>query len=187
MTIGDVMAVVGLIFGICLSLWVMLIGTALLFESKVRVARRVWETQTTGAFWLGALLVVTLGVLSVVLLNAPGAFKFLGFLLLMLLFATSLLGGAGLALLLSERTSERDERLSPLTSLARGAGIMALAWVFPVLGWFLVAPVSVIIGLGVGVKALAPRGEKKPLPLAPIVLANEVALANEEPGVWRNE
>ncbi len=173
MTIGDVMAVVGIIAGICLSLWVMLIGAALLFETKAHAARRVWETQTRGALGIGVLLLATLGFGAIALLNAPGGFKLLGWLLLLALLATSLLGGAGLALLLGERTSAQDVNLSPLTSLSRGAGMMALAWLFPVLGWFLVAPVSVIMGLGAGAKVLRKPRVKKPLLPTPIVLAGD--------------
>ena len=80
MTIGDVMAVVGFIGGVCLSLWVTLIGVALLFESKATAARGVLETQTRGALGLGVLLLATVGFGAIALINAPGALKIFGWL-----------------------------------------------------------------------------------------------------------
>lgn len=180
MTIGDVLAVVGVILGICLSLWVTLIGAALLFEEKTRLARRVWETQSGGALGIGLALLLPLGVGGIALLSAPGGLKLVGWIFLLTLFAISLLGGAGLAQLLGERTGARDENISSLTALARGAGMMALAWLFPVLGWFLVAPICLIMGLGAGAKVLWKPGEKKPAPLSPILLAGDESC--ESPG-----
>ncbi|HEY0074616.1 MAG TPA: hypothetical protein VGB77_10975 [Abditibacteriaceae bacterium] len=181
MTIGDVLAVVGVISGVCLSLWVLLIGVALLFEAKANAARRVLENEAGRAFGLGLLTVLPLGFGSIALLNAPGAFKFLGWILLLVLLATSLLGGSGMALLMGERTGARDERISSLTALARGAGMMSLAWLFPVLGWFLIAPASVIAGLGAGAKVLWKRGAKarKPSPLSPVQLSEPFPVTSQ--------
>ena len=121
MTIGDVLAVVGFISGVCLSLWVLLIGVALLFEAKAGAARRVLENEASRAFGLGIVLVLPLGFASIALINAPGALKVLGFVLIAALLATSLLGGAGLALLMGERTRRKTKKclLSRLCRAAR--------------------------------------------------------------------
>jgi hypothetical protein len=187
MTIGDVLAVVGVIGGICLSLWAMLIGAALLFEGRAQTARRVWEKHTGAAFGVGFVLTLLLGVGGIALLNAPGALKIFGWIFLLALLALSLLGGSGLALFLGERTGARDENLSSLTALSRGAGVMALAWLFPVLGWFLVAPVCLIIGAGVGAKALPRKQKKQEIEVAPLLLpptsqtAMTMQIADEKP------
>ncbi len=154
MTIGDVLAFVGFIGSVCLSLWVLLIGVALLFESKAAAARRVLENEAGRTFCLGIVLLLPLGFAAIALINAPGILKLIGFLLIAALLALSLLGGAGLALLMGERTGSRAPEISSFSALSRGAGMMSLAWLFPVLGWFLVAPVSIIAGLGAGAKAL---------------------------------
>lgn len=181
MTIGDVLAVVGFLFGVCLSLWVLLIGVALLFEAKANAARRVLENEAGWAFVVGLIALLPLGVGAVALLSKPGPFQFFGWVLLLILLATSLLGGAGMALLMGERTGARDERISSLTALARGAGMMSLAWLFPVLGWFLVAPASVIAGLGAGTKVLWKRGTKtkKPTPLSPVEIPESLDIVSE--------
>jgi len=178
MTIGDVMAVVGGVLAICLALWVLLIGAALLFEVKAQAARRVLENQAGRALGVGVALLVTLGFLAIALFKAPGGFKLLGWALLLSLLATSLLGGSGLALLLGERTGALAPQLSPLGALARGAGMLALAWMFPVLGWFLIGPLAVIIGLGAGAKALRTKAPKV-LPQSAPALAAPVFPADE--------
>lgn len=161
MTIGDVLAFVGFIGGVCLSLWVLLIGVALLFETKANAARRVLENEAPRAFGLGFVLLLPLGFAAIAMLNGPGALKFCGLVLLSLLLAISLLGGAGLSLLLGERTGMRAPEISPFAALSRGAGMMSVAWLFPVLGWFLVAPASIITGLGAGAKVLWKRRAPK--------------------------
>src|SRR5213596_1544802 len=134
MTIGDVMAVTGSVIGICLSLWGLLVGLSLLFEARANQARLVLEAQPGRALATGAILVATLGTLSIALLKAPGGFKILGWVLLLGLLGLSAFGGSGLALLLSRRVATHAPLLSPLGALGRGAGLLAVAWVFPVLG-----------------------------------------------------
>ena len=182
MTIGDVLGFAGAIGGISLSLWVLLIGVALLFEAKASAAQRVLENEAGKAFGIGVAVLLPLGALAIVLLNLPnGLVKMLGFALFIALLAVSLLGGSGMALLMAERTGARDDRISPLTALARGAGMMSLAWIFPFLGWFFVAPVSVIAGLGAGAKVLWKRGAKakKPTPLSPVQLDEPFAFDSQ--------
>ncbi len=178
MKIGDVLGTVGLIGGICLSLWVMLIALALLFEEKAHAARRVLENQAGRALGLGLALALPLGFLSIALFKAPGGFKLLGWIVLLSLLATSLLGGSGLALLLGERIAAQAPQLSLLGALSRGAGMLALAWIFPVVGWFLIGPLAVIIGLGAGAKALRVRAPKI-LPQSAPALAAPVFPADE--------
>lgn len=182
MTIGDVLGFAGAIGGISLSLWVLLIGVALLFEAKASAAQRVLENEAGKAFGIGVVVLLPLGALSIVLMNLPnGAAKFLGFALFIALLAVSLLGGSGMALLMAERTGARDERISSLTALARGAGMMSLAWIFPILGWFVVAPASVIAGFGAGAKVLWKRGAKakKPRPLTPVEIPESLDIASQ--------
>ncbi len=183
MTIGDVLAVVGFISGVCLSLWMLLIGVALLFESKADAARRVLENEAGGAFGLGIVLLLPLGFAAIALINGPGILKAFGFVLIAVLLATSLMGGAGLALLVGARKEAKAPDISSFSALSGGAGIMSVAWLFPVLGWFLVAPVSIITGLGAGAKVLWKRRAKEVIAEQPVAISPVMTMPpkDEEP------
>ena len=78
-TIGDALAVVGGLFGVCLSLWALVMATAMLFGARAERAEgalaRPWR-----CFFIGLAVALTLGVLAVALVAQPLPLaKLLGF------------------------------------------------------------------------------------------------------------
>jgi hypothetical protein len=94
-----------------------------------------------------------------ILLNmAFGPAKFLGWAFLALLLLFSSLGAAGLAGRMGRELIRRSgDTLSPTAGFVRGAVVLELASVFPVLGWFLVIPLSTLAALGASAYALLHR------------------------------
>jgi hypothetical protein len=64
------------------------------------------------------------------------------------------LGAAGLSRLLAERFSTLTKPNSKIMNLLRGAVVYELACVFPIVGWFLFAPVMGIMVIGAAVFGL---------------------------------
>jgi hypothetical protein len=158
MTIGDVLAWVAGVLGVSVANWALLVGTALVFEKRAALAQQRIEEDSLRVFGTGVILVVTAGVLALVLVNQPnGALKLVGWMLLMGLLALCALGGGGLALLLGSRIRHLDSGLSSLSALARGAGLIVLAALVPVLGWFFLVPLAIIISLGAAFQVMWPR------------------------------
>ena len=67
------------------------------------------------------------------------------------------MGGAGLSLAASRRIREMDPDASEFSALVRGAGVLVLSGLLPVLGWFGIAPVALLVSLGAGLKAVFAR------------------------------
>lgn len=156
-TIGDALAVVGLVFGVCGSLWALVLGASLLFPSRAATAQTALARPWASFLW-GLFAALTLGVLAVVLMATPTPpAKILGMALLGVLLGASAIGGAGLVHAAAGRIRELDPESSAFSALARGAGILVLSGLVPFLGWFGIAPIALLVSLGAGLRALLTR------------------------------
>lgn len=169
-TIGDALAVVGGLFAICLSVWSLVMATAMLFGARAERAQTVvgrpWK-----CFFLGLLVAATIGLVGVLLISVPNPVaKIVGTLIYVALLSVSAVGGAGMALAAARRVRELDPDASAFAALARGAGLIVLSCLVPLLGWFGLAPILLLIGLGAGVQSLSGRA---------------LALAPEPVGSWQ--
>lgn len=159
-TIGDALAVVGLVFGVCGSLWALVLGTSLLFPSRAAAAQVALERPWKSFLW-GLLVAATLGVLAIGLMAAPNPLaKVLGMGLLGSLLAISAIGGAGVVHAAAGRIRELDPESSAFSSLARGSGILVLSGLVPFLGWFGIAPIALLVSLGAGIKGVFRRSAR---------------------------
>ncbi len=160
MTIGQVMAVVYPVLLGGLGLWAAILMCGLLLSGRTTRAARALEARP-GKLALSGLVVGTLGIgAGLGLLNAPGILKIVGWLVLSALVALALIGSAALAQLLGKRIEHLDDSRSPFTALWRGAGMLVLAGLAPVVGWFLLFPLQLVIALGAGLSILT--REKSP-------------------------
>jgi hypothetical protein len=101
---------------------------------------------------------------AVVLMNLPnGALKFAGVLLGLSWLALALVGTSAVALQVGSRGESGPTRW---THVARGAGFVALTWMLPVLGWFVVMPLTLACGIGslIGRAPASDPGESAALP-----------------------
>lgn len=164
-TIGDAMSVIALIIGVGVSTWGMLVGVALICSRRAAQAREHLEKAPWRAFIIGVALTITVGVVAFNLLNVTnGVVKLAGWTLLVMLFATSAFGGAGLAQLVGERIGRLDSQISPYLALARGAGLIVLMGLVPVFGWFAFVPAALLASLGAGFQALIVRARPQVAP-----------------------
>lgn len=163
MTIGDVLAVVFFVIGLWISTWALLVGVALLFPARATgcqtlLAQRPWRALITGA-----ILVATAGLVAIMLLRQPnGLGKLLGWAGLAALLGIAALGASGLSLLLGERLAHQQPDASKWSTLARGAGLLVVSGIVPLLGWFGVVPLSIVASLGAGWLSLWKRTAQPP-------------------------
>lgn len=145
---ADISAIFGslLIFGIAFP--GMLTAWWLLFPATVERARMRLEQTPWQCFWFGGILTAAAVIPTVILLALPfGPAKFLGWALIVIALAFSSLGSAGIAAKMGERLIEKSSA-SPAAAFVRGAIVLELAVFFPVLGWLLVFPLTIVTGLG---------------------------------------
>jgi hypothetical protein len=91
-----------------------------------------------------------------------GPAKFLGLVLVAAVLAISGIGAAGLAARMGAALGAHSSGLSRAGAFVRGAVVLELAAVFPLIGWFIFVPLAVLASLGATTFALlkwAPRAQ----------------------------
>jgi hypothetical protein len=137
-----ILLIIGVAFPAMLTAW------WLLFPSVVSRAQARVEQTPWGTFGMGLVLLIVLTIPIVVLLALPfGPAKFAGWILLAAALAVSSIGSAGIAAHLGARLT-RQSSISALSGFVRGSVILELAAFFPVLGWFFIWPLLIIMAFG---------------------------------------
>jgi len=154
MTLAQVQAVVAALFAVIATLTGLLTAVTLLLPNQADRAAKALDETPMRCFWKGVPVtaVIALGFFG---LSAPSPpIKFLGFTLLMIIFALVTLGCAGMALLMGRRIGEMSGARSSLGCLVRGSLAYSIGIMFPVVGWWLLTPLSVLCAGGAGLTAL---------------------------------
>jgi hypothetical protein len=137
-----ILLIIGVAFPAMLTAW------WLLFPSVVERARLRVERTPMQSFWMGILIVIVASIPTFILLALPfGPAKFAGWILLAASLALSTIGSAGIAAHLGTRLT-RQSNFSALSGFLRGSVVLELAAFFPVLGWFFIWPLLLIMAFG---------------------------------------
>lgn len=145
---ADISAIFGtlLIFGIAFP--GLLTAWWLLFPATVERAQARLDNTPWQCFWFGGILTAAVVIPTVILLVLPfGPAKFLGWTLIVLTLSISSLGSAGIAAKMGQRLAKQSTA-SPAAAFVRGAIALELAVIFPLLGWLLVFPLTLVTALG---------------------------------------
>lgn len=135
---------IGIIFpGFLTAVWLLFPGTVEL--ARLRIERTPWQT-----FWMGGVITILAALPIIVLLALPnGAIKFVGAAALAIALTFASLGAAGIALRMSDRLQTATRRqMSPAAGFVRGAVALELAVALPIIGWFIVLPLSIVVAMG---------------------------------------
>jgi hypothetical protein len=154
--IGDVLAVVAALVGICVSAWALMVTCGLLFPAKAESARSVLLAKPKTTIGLGLALTLLPGVLGIVMLGLPlPGVKLLGMAILLAILGCGALGGAGVSFVAGDRIQRMAPDLSDYAVFVRGAGFLVVASVFPIVGWFFFGPLALFAAVGSGARAIA--------------------------------
>lgn len=164
MAIGEVFAVIAAALTICGSAWALLVISSIVFGAKTLGAQTALERKPWQTLTIGLPTVAFFGFLAVILAAQPiPLVKLAGTALYLAILAIAALGGGGLATLIGRKMLPLDSSLSPFQALSRGSGILVLASLFPLLGWFLIAPMVLVMSFGAGVQALVAKPSSPPV------------------------
>lgn len=147
-TVFAILAALGVVFpGLLLtwSLWM----PGMVERSRERIARTPWKSLFVGLVIL-LMASVPLGILNAL----AGPFQFLAFVGGFSLLTFASVGAAGLASLMGERLRGQGVQVSSPGALLRGAVALEFATVFPIIGWFILFPLTLLVSLGAAVFAL---------------------------------
>jgi hypothetical protein len=188
MAFGDVCLLFGTLLSVGIALPGLLVAWGLLLPGTVGRARLRLE-HTPGqclGMGLGCLI---LGFVPFRLLFAiPGLGVALGWLGVGLLLTFASIGAAGLAALMGDRLRQGGLAASPVGATLRGAVALELAAVFPLIGWFIVLPVVLLLVFGATGFALlrwSPRPVTPPsLPPYPLPQPSPALQVTTAPVAW---
>jgi hypothetical protein len=137
-----ILLIIGIAFPAMLTAWWLLFPTVVA-RAQSRVDQTPW-----GTFGMGLVILIAVTIPIVILLALPfGPAKFAGWILLASTLTVSSIGSAGIAAHLGARLS-RQSSFSALGGFVRGSVLLELAAFFPVLGWFFIWPLVIIMAFG---------------------------------------
>jgi hypothetical protein len=156
MTMADVNAIFGTLLAMGIAFPGMMLALRLMFPGLVNRAQSRVMTSPLKSIGLGLVLAVPVAGLSSVLFAVPaGLMKFLGLVLALGSLGLASCGASALSAGMGSRwKSGSAEELQPLSAHLVGAFALELAAVFPLVGWFIVIPLTLLASLGAAGYAL---------------------------------
>ncbi len=150
--------VASLLVAVLLSLTGYWLLARALYPAFVERAEHAWTRRPILTVLLGVPVAGALVLLSIGLLNAPnGALRVLGFVVAGLSLGFTFAGTAGLAARVGRGLASPSDEGREWSRLLRAGIVLELSMLFPILGWFVVAPIAVVGGAGAAAQALASR------------------------------
>lgn len=149
MGIGDAILVVSCLGGLMLALPALLIFLNL---ALIGISDRATYRLSRGGiipFFVGLIPIIFIGIPAFILIAAGSIFQFFGSLVMLFLLFLGFMGLAVVARLVGQRLTamnERDE--SPLFQTVTGTLVLSFGIAFPLLGWLIVFPFSLVVGTG---------------------------------------
>jgi hypothetical protein len=169
---GDVLAVISLLVGTCVSAWALTLAYGLLFPGKSWVAKQEVSAHPWLCIGRGVGVVLTLGLFGFILIaQVPNpVIKLVGWVIVLAILSVAALGMAGIALSAGERLQKLAPGMNHYAAFTRGAAFLIVGCVLPVVGWLGFGPVLYLASIGAGIKALLTRVEEpQPIPHAETV------------------
>ncbi len=160
-------------FGVAITMalltsWAALvIVTALALPQQAQRARNLLDSKPKKCFLTGIGMAILVFIALTLVGNPQGPIKLTGFVLALLCGGILIMGGAGIASLLGTRIGEMSGARTSFGMLVRGSLVHSFAMLFPLLGWFLMLPLSILFALGSGVLAVLPQKHTYSSPVVP--------------------
>ncbi len=159
---ADIYAIFGTLLAVGISFPGMLTAWKLIFPEKVELARLRLQSTPWRTLCIGAAVMTISAFPTSILLALPFSLsKLLGVLLILIILGVASLGAAGLAAGMARRWRSTDHQAEQAShDFVKAAVALELAAAFPLIGWFLVIPLTIITALGAASYALLGWGPK---------------------------
>lgn len=149
MTIGDVLAVVvamGLIGAGTAGLLLLLTYA---FPQRVSLIETALMEKPSACIGRGVAILVILSFLVLSLEHqSAGLLRLCGMLMVCMIALAAAMGGAGIVTLVSKNILAHSVTEQPAGAVFRASVIFVLAGALPLIGWFLVVPISIVVSIG---------------------------------------
>ncbi len=152
-TFGDILAYIGVLLAVGVSAWAFMIASALLFPEKTGQAGVFVKMSFGRTFFSGLLMIILLMIPVVILARIPGLNLFAYWMISMIACVASF-GGSGIVQLIRERILEEHPEMPRFQALVKSSALLSAVVMSPLVGWFFLAPMFLILGFGAGVRAI---------------------------------
>ncbi len=164
MSIGDAIVLVSCLGGTMFALPALLTFLNMAFSRTTERAVERLEYSAIVPFFVGLIPVIFIGAPAAFLLSIGSVAQFCGSVAYLALFLWAFTGMGVISRLVGKRISDFSGRTpDPFLESLIGAFVLAFAIAFPLVGWFIILPFSLIIGMGATLMAVVGRFMGKPL------------------------
>ena len=183
MLMADTMSIFFVILGMLLAfsgLWLLCRGLwpAAVAAAADRCGKRLWSSFLMGLPITIVMIVLTKTLFSV--LGPAGKIAGVGVACLYMLQAHT--GVSGLATAIGRRLAAPIDEQRPWRSTLRGGVVLDLAYLLPILGWFVILPASIIIGSGAANLGLLSKLKLALFAPGPVLIESERATSGHVNG-----
>ncbi|MBS1716981.1 MAG: hypothetical protein JSS72_04530 [Armatimonadetes bacterium] len=160
MSIGDVLGPVMALLALSLSGWALTLLADSFFPYRIQRANEAVSVRTNSTLAMGAIVLLIVGTIALMLVSSKVPLLVLfGLLLTSVVLAIAVIGLSGTARLIATRLRSMDNAMSEYGSLSRASAILFASALMPFVGWFIVAPLLLCMGLGAGLKSFGTAHE----------------------------
>lgn len=159
MIMADVFKILFLILGTLITVVAYWLLFEALFTRVVDRAARQYAERPFRVALVGLLVGAPLFVIGLALLNSAAGLKLIGTILVSALLLTGLLGSAGLARRIGIQLASATDAQYPWRRVLRGGTVLSITFVLPVIGWFVVLPLTLASGVGAVILSRVGRTE----------------------------
>jgi len=154
MIMADVWKIVFMVVGtqaVMVSYWLL---AAALFPNALARTREAYDSRATRSTVVGVVVTAPLLLAGAVVIQLPHPLlKLIGALLLSAPVVLGLIGSAGLCDRIGAGLPGNRDAQQPWLRVLRGGAVLSLAFVLPVIGWFVLLPWTLLSGVGTSLGA----------------------------------
>ena len=139
----------------------LLLLLTILIPGPVSRAQNVVSQRSRRSFIVGLVNLLFFTILAAVLSNGGDFGGLLALLVILAVISVAAIGLSGMMQLLRLRMYPPDQAttVSPLQTAVRAALLLLLAMLTPIIGWFVLTPILLAVGLGAGIMAIVQRNK----------------------------
>lgn len=164
MSIGDAIVLVSCLGGTMFALPALLTFLNMSFSRTTERAAERLERSAIVPFFVGLIPIIFIGAPATFMLSIGSAAQFCGTIVYLALLLWAFTGMGVVSRLVGKRVSDFAGRNpDPFLESLIGAFVLAFAIAFPLVGWFVILPFSLIIGVGATLMAVVGRFMGTPL------------------------
>ncbi|MAD79472.1 MAG: hypothetical protein QGG71_01605 [Pirellulaceae bacterium] len=157
MTMSTLFSIISVIGGLGLSMTATALLAAALFPGWVARARQRVTRMPVRTFLVGLLVGTFFMVIGSAMISAGGPVGFFGGIVVAGTLGFALAGSAGVAMSIGAGLPSAADVERPWQAIIRGWVVLFLASLMPILGWFVLLPIALLMGFGAAVLGLFGR------------------------------